>query len=129
MFDFSNYSIESKYDHDSNNLVVGKMKHETGSVATKEFAGLKPKKYSFLVDDSSEHKKAKGVNKNVVATKSHGEYQDLLLNKKCLRHSMNRIRSKDHKIRAYEIKKISLPCFDNKIHILNNGLDGLALCY
>ena len=35
----------------------------------------------FLVGDSSEHKKAKSANRNVVATKSHGEYKDILLNK------------------------------------------------
>ena len=39
------------------------MKDEAGGVAIKEFVGLKPKMYSFSVDDSSEHKKAKGVNK------------------------------------------------------------------
>ena len=89
MFDFSNYSAESKHD-DSNRLVVGKMKDETGGAAIKEFVGLKPKMYSFFVDDSSEHKKAKDVNKNV-ETISHSEYKDVLLNKKCLRHSMNRI--------------------------------------
>ena len=32
--------------------------------------------YSFLVDDNSEHKKAKDVNKNVVATIIHNEYKD-----------------------------------------------------
>ena len=37
----------------------------------KEFLGLKPKVCSFLVDDRSEHKKAKGVNKNDVATICH----------------------------------------------------------
>ena len=52
----------------------------------KEFVGLKPKMYSFLVDDNSEHKEAKGVNKNVVATISHNGYKDVLLNNKCLRH-------------------------------------------
>ena len=59
---------------------------------------------------------AKGANKNVVATRSHNEYKDALLNRKCLRHSMNRIQSKDHKIETYEINKISLPCFDEKIN-------------
>ena len=43
MFDFSNYSAKSKYYDDSNKLAIGKMK---------------PKIYSFLVDDSGE-----GVNK------------------------------------------------------------------
>ena len=33
----------------------------------KEFVALKPKMYQFSVDDSSEHKKAEGANKNVVA--------------------------------------------------------------
>ena len=31
--------------------------------------------YSFLVDDSSEHKKARGAKKNVVATISHSKYK------------------------------------------------------
>ena len=105
------------------------MKDERAGVATEEFVGLKPNMYSYLVDDNSEHKKAKGVNKNFVATISHNEYKDVLLNKKCLRHSVNRIQSKDHKIGTYEINKISLSCFDDKIYIQNNGCDGLALGY
>ena len=58
--------------------------------------------YSYLVDDNSEHKKAKGVKKNVVATILHNKSKDVLLNKKCLRHSL---------------------------YIQNNGCDGLALGY
>ena len=46
------------------------MKDKTSSVAIEEFVGLKPKMYSFLVDDNSEHNKAKGVNDNAVATMS-----------------------------------------------------------
>ena len=103
MFDFSNYSTKSKYNDNSNNLVVGKMKNETAGVAIEEFVRLKPKMYSYLIDDNSEHKKAKGVNRNVVATKSHSEYRDVSLNKKYLRHSINSIQSKDHKIGTYEI--------------------------
>ena len=37
--------------------------------------------------------------------------------------------NEDHKIGTYEINKISLPCFDDKIYIQNNGYDGLALGY
>ena len=102
---------------DSNKLVIGKMKDETGGVAIEEFGGLKPKIYLFLVGDNSEHKKTKDVNKNVVATISHNEYKDHLLNNKRIRHSKNRNRSKDHRIGTYEINKISLPCFDDKIYI------------
>ena len=55
------------------------MKDETAGVAIEEFVGLKPKMRSNLEDDYSEHKKAKGVNRNVLATMSHNEYKDVLL--------------------------------------------------
>ena len=67
MFDFSNYSTGSKYHNNSNKLVIGIMKDETEVVAIEEFVGLKPKMSSFLVDNV-EYKKAKDVNRNVVAT-------------------------------------------------------------
>ena len=127
IIDFINYLTKSKYHDDSNKLVIGKMKDET-SVAIEELVGLKPKMYSFLVDNK-EHENAKGLNKNVVATISHNEYQDVLLNNECIRHSTNRIESTDHRTRTYEINKISLSSFDNKIYIQNNGHNGLALGY
>ena len=64
--------------------------------------------YLFLVDNNSEHKKAKDVNRNVVATINHNEYIQF-----CIRHSMNRIQSKDHKIVTSEIN-ISLPVLMTK---------------
>ena len=63
------------------------------------------------------------MNKNVVATTGHNEYKDVLLNNKCIRHPINRIQSKDHRKGTYEISKISLSCFDDKIHIQNNGYE------
>ena len=98
MFDFSNYSTKSKYSDNSKKLVVGKMKDETAGVAIGEFVGLKPKMYSCLVDNNSKHKNAKSVNENVVATISHNEYKNVLMNRNCLRHLMKGIESKDHKI-------------------------------
>ena len=58
-------------------LFVGKMEDETAGVAIEEFIGLKSKMYSYLVDESSVHKKAKSVNKNVVAVISHYEYKNI----------------------------------------------------
>ena len=70
--------------------------------------------YSFLVDSSSEHKKAKPVNRNIVATISHGECKGVFLNNE-LRHLSNRTQSKNNRIGTYEIKKNSLSCFSDKI--------------
>ena len=79
MFDFSNHSTNLRYYDNSNKLVIGKIKDESAGVT---IVILKPKMYSFLVDDNSEHKKAKGVNRNVVAPISHNEYKGVLLNNK-----------------------------------------------
>ena len=73
MFGLNNYLGKGKCYDDSNESVVDKIKDETGGVAIKEFAGSKPKMHSFSVDDSSEHKKGNGVNKNVVITISENE--------------------------------------------------------
>ena len=35
----------------------------------------------------------------------------------------------DYRIGIYEINKVLLPCFDDKIYIQNSGYDGLALGY
>ena len=107
MFDFSNNSAKSNYYDDSSALVVGKMNDEMGDIAIEEFVGLNPKMYSILGRDSS--KKAKGVNKNVVAKINYNEYKVILLNKTCFRHSMNRIQSKNHRIELMESTK--LICF------------------
>ena len=129
MLDFSNCWTKSKYYDDSNKLVTGNMKNEPAGVVIEEFVGLKPKMYWFLVDYNSQHKKAKGRNKNNAATISHNDYKKILLDNKCMRHSMNRIRGKDHRIGTFEIMKVSLSCFDDKIYTQNNGFDGLALGY
>ena len=109
-----------------NKLVIGKFTHETKGVAIEQFVELKM--YSFLVDNNG-HEKAKDVNKNVVATISHNEYKNVLLNKKCVSCSMNWIQSKDHRTETHEINKHSFPCFDDTIFILNNGNGGLALVF
>ena len=128
IFHSSNYATKSEYYDDSNKLVIGKMKVETGGVASEEFIGLKPKIYSFL-KDNNEHKKAKGVNRNVVATITLNKYKNVLLNKKSLRHSINRIQSKDHKIsRNLWDQQDFFSCFDDKIYIQNSGYDGRVNC-
>ena len=52
---------------------------ETAGAPVKEFVRFKPKIYSFLLDDRSQHKKEKGLKKIVVATIIHNEYKDFLM--------------------------------------------------
>ena len=54
MFYVSNFSTISKCCNNSSKLVIGKMKDETGCVTIVKFLRLKPKVYSFLVDNSAQ---------------------------------------------------------------------------
>ena len=47
MFDFNNYSNDSKFYDDTNKKVIGKRKDEYGGVITDEFVGLNSKMYSI----------------------------------------------------------------------------------
>ena len=50
----------------------------------------------------------------------------LCLIKKIIRHKMKIIQAKRHKIRTYEIDKISLSCFDGKRFVLDDEIHTLA---
>ena len=45
---------------------------------------------AFLVAENNDHKKAKGVNRNVAVIITHNGYKHVLLNNKCLRSSSNK---------------------------------------
>ena len=47
LFDFRNYSKDSKFFDNANKKVIGKMKDEYGGVIIDEFVGLKSKMYSI----------------------------------------------------------------------------------
>ena len=59
--------------------------------------------YSIRKIDGSETSTAKGVN---IATEFN-ESKDVLFDKKIIKHKMKRMQAKKHKIRTYEINKIS----------------------
>ena len=54
------------------------------------------------------------------------EFKDVLFNKKIIRHKMKRIQAKKHKIVTYEIDKISLSWFDDKIQVSDDEIHTLA---
>ena len=60
--------------------------------------------HCMLSCDQKESNTAKGVDIAIELK----EYEDILLNKKIIRHKMKRIQSKKHKIGTYEVNKISL---------------------
>ena len=122
LFDFSNYSKDSKFYDDTNKKVIGKMKDEYGGVIIDEFIGLKSKMYSIKKIDGGESSTAKGVN----ITTEFNEFKNILFNKKIISHKIKRIQAKKHKIGTYEVDKIYLSCFDDKRQVLDDGIHTLA---
>ena len=98
------------------------MKDEFGGVIVIEFVGLKSKMYSMKKIDGKEYNTAKGVS---IATE-FDKFKDVLFNEKIIRQKMKRIQSKKHKLRTYEIDKISLSCFDNERYVLDDRIRTLA---
>ena len=106
-------------------FLVDKMKDKFGGVIANEFAGLKSKMYSITKVDAKEFNIAKGV--SIAA--EFNKFEDVLFNKKVIRHKMRRIQSKKHKSGTYEIAKIPFSYFDNKRYMLDVGISTLSYFY
>ena len=65
-FDNSNYELDRPLPKGKNKKIIELMKDKLGGKFMKEFLGLRAKTYSYLIDDGSEDKKAKGTKKSVM---------------------------------------------------------------
>ena len=77
LFDFSNYSKDSKFFDETNKKVIGKMKDESEGKIIGEFVGLKSKMYSMKNIDGKESNAAKGMN----ITTEFNEFKNTLFHK------------------------------------------------
>ena len=62
-FDTSNYELHTPLPKGKIKNVIGLMKDELGGKIMTKFIGLRAKTYSYLIDNDSEDKKAKGTKK------------------------------------------------------------------
>ena len=80
-----------------------------------EFVGLRAKTYEYLMNDDTEHKKAKGTNQCVVKRKLMSENQkDCLFNNKIISKSQQRFKSYYHNVYTEQINNIALSSNDDK---------------
>ena len=78
--------------------------------------------YSMRKNDGKECNTAKGKS---IATE-FDKFKDVLFMSKIIRHKMKRIQSKKHKLGTYEMDKISLSCFGDKIYVLDDRIHTLS---
>ena len=110
-----------------NSKVLGMFKDEAGGKQIVEFVGLRVKLYPYKMLDGSEHKKCKGVTKNVTKRSiQFHDYRECLFSRKEQHRKMNVIRSHCHDIYTEEINKISLSSDDDKRVIIADGIHILA---
>ena len=116
-FDISNYDENDKrpIQIGVNKKVIGMFKDELGGKIMKEFCALRAKTYTYLMEDDSEMKKAKGVKRCAIKRRLMFEnYKDSLFNNKTIMRSQLRFKSDHHNVYTEEVNKIALNSSDNK---------------
>ena len=110
-----------------NKKVIGKFKDEAAGKQITHFVGLRPKLYTFKVEEKGETRKAKGVKKNVIKKSlSFEDYKKCLFSEEKVMKEMNIIRSQNHDIFSMTVNKVALSSNDNKRFKCKNKIDTLA---
>ena len=128
-FDTSDYpfSHPSGIPTGLNKKVIGMFKDEVVGKQITHFVGLRPKLYSFKVEEEKELKKCKGIKSSVV--KKSIDFDDYV---KCLfsgdkeMRKMKIIKSEKHVIYSKEVNKIALSSEDDKRFVLKDKIHTLA---
>ena len=129
-FDTSDYEVNhpSGIKTGVNKKVIGKFKDEVGGKQITHFVGLRPKLYTFKVEDKGETRKAKGVKKNVIKRSlSFEDYKKCLFSEEKIMKEMNIIRSQNHDIYSMTVNKVALSANDDKRLICKHKINTLAL--
>ena len=125
-FDTSGYVPGRPLPIEKNKKVIGLMKDELGGKIMKEFISLRPKMYSYRVEES-EPKKCKGIKKCVVKkTITFEDYKRCLFEGINIHRSQMMFRSEKHKNKTLEVNKLALSREDDK-RISIDGIASLAM--
>ena len=103
-------------------------KDEVAGRQITHFVGLRPKLYSFKVEDGVLSKKCKGVKKNVVKREiSFEDYVQYFFSGEKKMRSMKIIKSENHDIYSKKVNKIALSNEDDKREVLEDKVHTLTL--
>ena len=114
-FDTSNYEVNRPLPTGKNKKAIRLMKDELGGRVITEFVTLRPKIYSYLIDDCKEDKKAKGTKKYVIKRMiKFNDYKNCLLKGEVILKSQQRFISEKHDVYTENINRIVLSNNDDK---------------
>ena len=110
-----------------NKKVIGMFKDEVAGKQITHFVGLRPKLYSFKIEEDREVRKCKGIKKNVIKKKlDFDNYVKCLFTGEKEMRKMKIIRSEKHDIYSKEVNKIALSSEDDKRQVLEDKVHTLA---
>ena len=116
-FDTCNYdeNDERLLPIGKNKRIPGLFKDELGGKIMVKVVALRPKTWTYLMDDGSDKKKPKGTKKCVIKRELIFEnYKDCLFNEKAISKKQQRFKSYYHDVFTEEINKVALSSNDNK---------------
>ena len=127
LYDTSDYPKGHPCYSGMNKKVIGKFKDECNGKPIEEVICLRCKMYSIVNGDGKGTKKAKGTSKPVLKYNiTHASYRRALFAHDSMRHEMDRLQSKDHKIYGVRTNKVLISPFDSKRCIQDDGIHTLA---
>ena len=129
-FDTSDYPPDHKSGilTEVNKKVIGMFKDEVAGKQITHFVGLRPKLYSFKIEEDKEVRKCKGIKKNVIKKKlDFDDYVQCLFTGKKEMRKMKIIRSEKHDIYSKEVNKIALSNEDDKRELILGKVKTIAL--
>ena len=89
--------------------MIGLKKNDLGWNIITEFVALRPKSYSYLINDGNSDKKAKATVKCVIKRiLKLNKYKNCLLNNEVILKSQRIFKSESYKVYTEEINKVSL---------------------
>ena len=112
-FDTSNIQTNIPIKKGANKKFLCMWKDELSGSPAKEFIGLRPKFYAYLIDDGKIGKRAKGV-KKMCNKKRFNDYKDCLINSEKIMRCQQTFKSEIHLVSTIPIKKIALSNNDDK---------------
>ena len=129
-FDTSNYIHDRPLPKGVNKKVLGLMKDELGGGIITEFVALRPKAYSYITNDFTELKKAKGTKKCIINKMlNFNDYKNCLFDNGKVLRPQQRFKSENHSVYTENINKIALSCNDDKRIVAVNGIESYPYEY
>ena len=114
-FDTSNYEVDRPLPAGKEKKVIGLMEDELGGEIMTEFVALRPKTYSYLMDDTHLTKRAKGTKKCIIKrVLKFKDYKDCLLKNEVVLKPQQRFKSERRNVYTEEINKVTLSSNDDK---------------